>query len=124
VGNARVWAGTYQNSAGFPGGALEGTNSTTVRWGNAIGGTAAHEAGHAYGLVHNTTVLPGEDAFTRHLMPAGSDVSQEQRAGYRRHFSDTESQDSTGEDCGLRKVSRKRWAVAAFGFTRSQLCMV
>jgi hypothetical protein len=34
--------------------------------------------------------VPGEDAFTRHLMPAGSDVSQEQRAGYRRHFSDTE----------------------------------
>jgi hypothetical protein len=90
VGNARVWAGTYQNSAGFPGGALEGSNSTTTRWGNAIGGTAAHEAGHSYGLVHNTTVLPGEDAFTRHLMPAGSDVNQEQRAGYRRHFSDTE----------------------------------
>jgi hypothetical protein len=90
VGNARVWAGTYQVSAGFPGGALEGPNSTTTRWGNAIGGTAAHEAGHAYGLQHNTTVLPGEDAFTRHLMPAGSDVSQEQRAGYRRHFSDTE----------------------------------
>ena len=90
VGNARVWAGTYQNSAGFPGGALEGSNSTTTRWGNAIGGTAAHEAGHSYGLVHNTTVLPGEDAFSRHLMPAGSDVNQEQRAGYRRHFSDTE----------------------------------
>jgi hypothetical protein len=90
VGNARVWAGTYQNSAGFPGGALEGASSTTVRWGNAIGGTTAHEAGHTYGLVHNTTVLPGEDAFGRHLMPAGSDVTQEQRAGYRRHFSDTE----------------------------------
>jgi hypothetical protein len=90
VGNARVWAGTYQNSAGFPGGALEGSNSTTRRWGNAIGGTAAHEAGHSYGLVHNTTLVAGEDAFTRHLMPAGSDVNQEQRAGYRRHFSDTE----------------------------------
>ncbi|HMJ96516.1 MAG TPA: hypothetical protein VK486_11725 [Thermoleophilaceae bacterium] len=90
VGNARVWAGTYQNSAGFPGGALEGSNSTTTRWGNAIGGTAAHEAGHTYGLVHNTTTLPGEDAFGRHLMPAGSDVTQEERAGYRRHFSDTE----------------------------------
>jgi hypothetical protein len=90
LGNARVWAGTYQNSAGFPGGALEGPDSTTTRWGNAIGGTAAHEAGHSYGLAHNTTLQPGEDAFTRHLMPAGSDVSQEQRAGYRRHFSDNE----------------------------------
>ena len=90
VGNARVWAGTYQNSAGFPGGALEGSNSTSTRWGNAIGGTAAHEAGHTYGLSHNTTTLPGEDAFGRHLMPAGSEVTQEQRAGYRRHFSDTE----------------------------------
>ena len=90
LGNARVWAGTYQNSAGFPGGALEGTNSTTTRWGNAIGGTAAHEAGHAYGLSHNTITAPGEDAFTRHLMPAGSDVTQEQRAGYRRHFSDND----------------------------------
>ena len=90
VNFARVWAGTYQNSAGFPGGALEGSNSTVARWGRAIGGTAAHEAGHTYGLSHNTTTLPGEDAFGRHLMPAGSDVSQEERAGYRRHFSDTE----------------------------------
>ena len=40
--------------------------------------------------MHNTTTLLGEDAFGRHLMPAGSDVTQEQRAGYRRHFSDTE----------------------------------
>jgi hypothetical protein len=90
IGFARVWAGTYQVSAGFAGGALEGANSTVSRWGRAIGGTAAHEAGHSYGLVHNTTTLPGEDEFGRHLMPAGSDVTQEQRAGYRRHFSDTE----------------------------------
>ena len=90
LGNARVWAGTYQVSAGFPGGALEGSNSTTTRWGNAIGGTAAHEAGHAYGLSHNTITAPGEDAFGRHLMPAGSAVTQEERAGYRRHFSDND----------------------------------
>ena len=90
VGFARVWAGTYQNSAGFPGGALEGVNSTVNRWARAIGGTAAHEGGHSYGLAHNTTTAPGEDDFTRHLMPAGSDVNQEQRAGYRRHFSDGE----------------------------------
>jgi len=90
LGFARVWAGTYQNSAGFPGGALEGPNSTVNRWARAIGGTAAHEGGHTYGLAHNTTTLPGEDDFSRHLMPAGSDVTQEERAGYRRHFSDTE----------------------------------
>jgi hypothetical protein len=90
LGFARVWAGTYQATAGFPGGALEGANSTVDRWGRAIGGTAAHEGGHSYGLVHNTTTLPGEDGYGRHLMPAGSDVTQEERAGYRRHFSDTE----------------------------------
>jgi hypothetical protein len=90
VNFARVWAGTYQNSAGFPGGALEGPNSTVNRWARAVGGTAAHEAGHTYGLYHNTTTLPGEDDSGRHLMPAGSDVTQEERAGYRRHFSDTE----------------------------------
>jgi hypothetical protein len=90
VGYGRVWAGRYQNGSGGPGGALNGVNSTTQRWANAIGGTAAHEAGHGYGLVHNTTLAPGEDAFTRHIMPAGSDVNDEQRAGYRRHFSDND----------------------------------
>lgn len=90
LGFARVWGGTYQNTAGFPGGALQGANSTVGRWARSIGGTAAHEGGHTYGLYHNTDTNPGEDAFTRHLMPAGSDVSAEQRAGYRRHFSDDE----------------------------------
>ena len=87
VNFARVWGGTYQNTAGFPGGALEGANSTVNRWARAIGGTAAHEGGHTYGLSHSTNTDAGEDDFTRHLMPAGSDVSQEERAGYRRHFS-------------------------------------
>jgi hypothetical protein len=91
VGYGRVWAGRYQNDgSGSPGGALEGSNSTLERWANAIGGTAAHEGGHSYGLVHHSDVLPGEDALGRHIMPAGSDVNSEQRAGYRRHFSDTE----------------------------------
>jgi hypothetical protein len=108
VGFARVWAGTYQVSAGFVGGALEGANSTVNRWGRAIGGTAAHEAGHSYGLVHNTTTLPGEDAFGRHLMPAGSDVTQEQRAGYRRHFSDTEFSTLAG-NVGLSIQTMHNW---------------
>ncbi len=85
-----MWAGTYQNRPRLPGGALHGANSTVDRWARAIGGTAAHEGGHTYGLSHNTDTRPGEDAFGRHLMPAGSDVNQEQRAGYRRHFSDDE----------------------------------
>ena len=46
VGYGRVWAGRYQNDgSGDPGGALNGVNSTLQRWANAIGGTAAHEAG-------------------------------------------------------------------------------
>ena len=108
LGFARVWAGTYQASAGFPGGALEGPNSTVARWARAIGGTAAHEAGHTYGLSHNTTTLPGEDDFGRHLMPAGSDVTQEERAGYRRHFSDTEFS-TLAADVGLSIQTMHNW---------------
>jgi hypothetical protein len=89
---ARVWAGSYQEKAGGAGGALNGANSTLTRWAASIGGTAAHEAGHLYGLSHGngSTVKPGEDALTRHIMPQGSLLTDEQRAGYRRHFNDTE----------------------------------
>jgi hypothetical protein len=101
---ARVWAGSYQSEAGGPGGALNGANSTLQRWAFSIGGTASHEAGHTYGLQHNDDFLqtvggtscndgidetkPGEDALTRHLMAAGCHFTDEQRAGFRRHFSD------------------------------------
>ncbi|HEX7183657.1 MAG TPA: hypothetical protein VF756_17620 [Thermoanaerobaculia bacterium] len=106
---ARVWGGTYitceGGNKGAPGcsmtGALTGANSTLDRWANAIGGTAAHEAGHSYGLSHlndnpnpGTCVadgpmpLPGEDSYERHLMPAGCNLNGEDRAGYRRHLSD------------------------------------
>jgi hypothetical protein len=105
---ARAWAGTYVNCEGGAGGAgcsntgaLTGANSTLDRWAEAIGGTAAHEAGHTYGLLHsddNTPTAcggepgsgpkPGEDNFTRHLMPSGCNLSGEDRAGYRRHISD------------------------------------
>jgi hypothetical protein len=90
---ARVWAGSYQAKAGGNGGALNGAaRSTLDRWATSIGGTAAHEAGHLYGLSHlnGNAVKPGEDALTRHLMPAGALLTDEQRAGYRRHFNDTE----------------------------------
>jgi hypothetical protein len=89
---AREWAGSYQFLAGGSGGALNGANGTLTRWAISIGGTAAHEAGHLFGLSHGNgaTVKPGEDALTRHIMPQGSLLTDEQRAGYRRHFGDTE----------------------------------
>lgn len=88
---ARVWALTYQQASGGVGGALNGANSTLQRWAFSIGGTVAHEAGHTYGLTHanGATVLPGEDPEGTHIMPAGGDVTPEERAGSRRHFDDT-----------------------------------
>jgi hypothetical protein len=105
---ARAWAGTYVNCEGgnsvggcSPAGALLGVNSTLDRWAEAIGGTAAHEAGHTYGLLHSDDNTPtacggepgagpklGEDDFKKHLMPSGCNLSGEDRAGYRRHISD------------------------------------
>lgn len=85
-----VWGKTYQDWTGGPGGALNGANSTLDRWANSIGGTAAHEAGHNYGLAHNTTLAAGEDIYQHHIMPAGGSLTAEDRAGYRRHFSDGE----------------------------------
>lgn len=82
-------------------GSLSGTNSTLDRWAQAIGGTAAHEAGHTYGLAHTddddatgacdefgSGPRPGEDGFSRHLMPNGCRLTGPDRAGYRRHISD------------------------------------
>jgi hypothetical protein len=90
---ARVWAGTYQKTAGdASGGALNGANSTLDRWARSIGGTAAHEGGHNYGLSHSDGLVlrAGEDVLTHHVMAAGSNFSDEDRASYRRHFSDNE----------------------------------
>src|SRR5437868_1508988 len=88
----RVWAGTYQTQYGGGGGALNGVNSTLDRWARAIGGTMAHEAGHNYGLAHSDglPLAPGEDPLVHHIMASGSHYSGEDRAGYRRHFSDHE----------------------------------
>jgi hypothetical protein len=104
---ARVWGGTYTQCEGGNGmggctvtGSLAGANSTLDRWAEAIGGTAAHEGGHNYGLSHtddnpvNSTCIsgqgerPGEDTYEHHLMPSGCNLTGEARAGYRRHFSD------------------------------------
>ena len=81
-------------------GALTGANSTLDHWAQAIGGTAAHEAGHTYGLAPHRRQpavrlrgsrpgsAPGEDSFKRHLMPAGCNLDGQDRTTYRRHFSD------------------------------------
>lgn len=89
---AHEWAGTYQGLYGGAGGELNGANSTLARWARAIGGTAAHEAGHNYGISHNDglTLAAGEDPLVHHIMASGSHFSGEDRAGYRRHFSDHE----------------------------------
>jgi hypothetical protein len=90
VDYSREWTGTYQFAFGGAGGALNGANSTLERWARSIGGSAAHEAGHNYGLAHSddATITAGEDALTRHVMPDGGLLDGEARAGYRRHFSD------------------------------------
>jgi hypothetical protein len=109
---ARVWAGTYVTCEGGVGptvltggcsmtGSLTGANATLQHWAQAIGGTAAHEGGHTYGLAHTDDdppndptgqpglgPAPGEDAFNRHLMPTGYDLTGPDRADFRRHFSD------------------------------------
>jgi hypothetical protein len=83
---------------------LAGANSTLDRWAQAIGGTAAHEAGHTYGLAHKdenppvdpcltdqTQVgpapTPGEDVWNKHLMPSGCNLTGPDRAAFHRHFS-------------------------------------
>lgn len=89
---ARVWGGTYQTLYGGAGGALNGANSTLDRWARSLGGTAAHEGGHNFGEGHPDGLIlaPGEDVLTHHIMASGSHFSGEDRAGYRRHFSDHE----------------------------------
>jgi hypothetical protein len=108
----RVWAGAYVsceggNQAGgcSTTGALTGANNTLDHWAQAIGGTAAHEGGHTYGVVHTDDDPPaggfgnacgeygagpaaGEDAVTRHLMPNGCRLDGAARTTFRRHFSD------------------------------------
>ncbi len=88
---ARVWAGTNQWKMGGDGGLLDGPNSTVARWAVAIGGSAAHEAGHTYGLSHcdGEVVKTGEGPVGEHIMPDACVIPDDQRAGFRRYFDDT-----------------------------------
>ncbi len=123
---ARVWAGTYTTCegsdpmGGCSTGTLTGAGATLGRWADAIGGTAAHEAGHTYGLLHadddppSDTVepgpppTPGEDSYHRHLMPAGRNLTGPDRAGYRRHFSDR-TYSLLAADIGLSIQTMHNW---------------
>ena len=108
----RVWAGAYVACEGgdqmlgcSAQGALTSANNTLDHWAQAIGGTAAHESGHTYGVVHTDDDPPmggfgaacgeyglgpaaGEDDVTRHLMPNGCRLDGLARTTFRRHFSD------------------------------------
>jgi hypothetical protein len=88
VDHSRVWGGSYGVFCGTPGGTLDGANNTLDRWALGIGGTAAHEAGHNYGLSHSTTLHTGEDGILNHIMPAGGNIPCSDRVGHLRHFSD------------------------------------
>lgn len=85
VDHARVFGGSY---GVFCSAELSGAGNTLDRWALGIGGTAAHEAGHNYGLSHSAVVHSGEDAFTNHIMPAGPSMPCTNRVSQRRHFSD------------------------------------
>lgn len=97
VDHARVWSASYPHGCGASSGALTGANSTLARWANAIGGTAAHEAGHNYGLQHGDdgVIRAGEDNRFNHIMPSATLAGESPpvptcdfRAGVKRHFSD------------------------------------
>ncbi len=88
VDHSRVWGGSYGVFCGTPGNVLDGANNTLDRWAMGIGGTAAHEAGHNYGLSHSTTLHAGEDPLVNHLMPSGNNIPCADRVGHLRHFSD------------------------------------
>ena len=85
VDHARVFGGSY---GVFCSAELSGANNTLDRWALGIGGTAAHEAGHNYGLSHSAVVHTGEDTFLHHIMPAGPSMPCTNRVSARRHFSD------------------------------------
>lgn len=109
---ARVWAKSFLDVYGGAGGALNGNSSNLERWANAIGATAAHEAGHNYGLAHgNSNPVAGsaEDNVTNHIMATNAlGLTGETRAGLRRHFSDT-SYEILAHNVGLTVSTIHNW---------------
>lgn len=105
VDHARVFGGSY---GVFCSANLSGASNTLDRWALGIGGTAAHEAGHNYGLSHSATVHSGEDAFVHHIMPAGPSMPCSNRVGERRHFSD-EDFGILANNVGLTLQSLANW---------------
>src|SRR5439155_7627161 len=104
VDYARVFGGSYQSLAGGAGGALNGANSTLQRLG-LLDRWRRRARGRAHlwpaarprfpanspssGCNDGTDqTKAGEDPLTRHLMAQGCHFTDEQRAGFRRHFSD------------------------------------
>jgi len=107
----RVFAHSFKDQYGGPGGALNGANSTLERWATAIGETAAHEAAHNYGLDHNDAKprpFSPEDDASWHIMATGGTLNGEIRAGRDRHFSDTEYE-VLGHNVGLNTKTLHNW---------------
>jgi len=105
IDHARVFGGSY---GVFCSAELSGAGNTLDRWALGIGGTAAHEAGHNYGLSHSATVHAGEDSFLNHIMPAGPSMPCTNRVSQRRHFSD-EDFGILANNVGLTVQSLANW---------------
>jgi len=107
---ARVFAKSFLDACGGPGGALTGVNSTLTRWATAIGETTAHEAAHNYGAAHgHSAPRPTEDSVNWHIMATGSTgLTCALRASRNRHFSDTEYE-ILGYDVGLNIKTLNNW---------------
>jgi len=98
---ARIWAGTFQHCATGANGPLRNGVGTTDDWAWSIGSSAAHEAGHSYGLSHFDglrklrTVVPRrnsiwiEDNKSKHIMRPGKNYNWTEFTKVR-HFSDHE----------------------------------
>jgi hypothetical protein len=106
---ARIWADSFGNQYGGPGGALAGANSTFSRWANAIAGTVSHEAGHNYGLKHSDSAAkPSEDPQNNHLLATGSTGLTGEDRVEERHFSDT-SFEMLAANIGLFEQTVSNW---------------
>jgi hypothetical protein len=101
---ARIFAGSYN---------CDGKDRSLEQWANFIGGTAAHEAAHNFGLSHqdgHETARPHEDSWPNHLMKEGNDYSYDERANTR-HFSDFETS-ALARNVGLAIDTMWTWSLS------------